>query len=565
MSRMTMRRRLAMPPRSNINENRRAKPLAAAARGEARGDQLTAPPPRHLREESFMSSAMMMPGAGRWAPPNVVDLGGGAMPPIGCKRPTEESPEREEELAREGVLLAVSTPGGGYSVVEWAGSPLRGEKHSRPLLLRTIIDAGARHFFLATSSSSSSRVARPSFAWLLFFFSVSRQSPLSRPRALPGALTAPPPARLSLGPRTSTLSASTDENWSPQTKRVRTDAMTEPNGKLAASMESLDALSTTSSSTTPGVGASPAQVRTLFVSGLPMDAKPRELYLLFRAYPGYENSLLKVTSKNGKTASPVGFVTFASRQDADEAKRALQGVRFDPDYPQTIRLELARSNTKVQKPKQTSPPILPQSASALPAILPQATFMPQLPADHTSMLLEHLPLLQESQLSLALSAMPQTMPQAMSQAAAFQQQLQFLPGGMIPSTAALPIVHTSTAAALSHHFQHAAAAAAAAAANGGHAAAALQPCSTLFVANLGSTCAEEEIRATFKAFPGFSRLRMHNKGGSSVAFVEFQDIRQATQALVALQGAQLSSSERGGLRIEYAKNKMGDVNGGAGS
>lgn len=28
----------------------------------------------------------------------------------------------------------------------------------------------------------------------------------------------------------------------------------------------------------------PFQVRTLFVSGLPMDAKPRELYLLFRAY-----------------------------------------------------------------------------------------------------------------------------------------------------------------------------------------------------------------------------------------------------------------------------------------
>lgn len=46
-----------------------------------------------------------------------------------------------------------------------------------------------------------------------------------------------------------------------------------------------------------------SQVRTLFVSGLPMDAKPRELYLLFRAYDGYEGSLLKVTSKNGKTAS----------------------------------------------------------------------------------------------------------------------------------------------------------------------------------------------------------------------------------------------------------------------
>lgn len=38
-----------------------------------------------------------------------------------------------------------------------------------------------------------------------------------------------------------------------------------------------------------------------------MDAKPRELYLLFRAYEGYEGSLLKVTSKNGKTASVSTF------------------------------------------------------------------------------------------------------------------------------------------------------------------------------------------------------------------------------------------------------------------
>ena len=44
-------------------------------------------------------------------------------------------------------------------------------------------------------------------------------------------------------------------------------------------------------------------MRTLFVSGLPIDAKPRELYLLFCAYDGYENSQLEVTSKNGKTTS----------------------------------------------------------------------------------------------------------------------------------------------------------------------------------------------------------------------------------------------------------------------
>ncbi|GFV50997.1 protein couch potato [Trichonephila clavipes] len=72
---------------------------------------------------------------------------------------------------------------------------------------------------------------------------------------------------------------------------------------------------------------------------------------------GYEGSLLKVTSKNGKTSSPVGFVTFTTRAGAEAAKQDLQqGVRFDPDLPQTIRLEFAKSNTKVSKPKQQSPP-----------------------------------------------------------------------------------------------------------------------------------------------------------------------------------------------------------------
>merc|ERR1739838_1127771 len=99
------------------------------------------------------------------------------------------------------------------------------------------------------------------------------------------------------------------------------------------------------------------EVRTLFVSGLPMDTKPRELYLLFRAYEGYEGSLLKVTSKNGKTSSPVGFVTFNTRAGAEAAKQDLQqGVRFDPDLPQTIRLEFAKSNTKVSKPEQVVNP-----------------------------------------------------------------------------------------------------------------------------------------------------------------------------------------------------------------
>jgi len=44
-----------------------------------------------------------------------------------------------------------------------------------------------------------------------------------------------------------------------------------------------------------------------------------------------------------------------------------QGVRFDPDLPQTIRLEFAKSNTKVSKPKQM---IAPQAVTQPPLVHP---------------------------------------------------------------------------------------------------------------------------------------------------------------------------------------------------
>ncbi|CAG5127268.1 unnamed protein product, partial [Candidula unifasciata] len=72
-------------------------------------------------------------------------------------------------------------------------------------------------------------------------------------------------------------------------------------------------------------------------------------------------------------------------------------------------------------------------------------------------------------------------------------------------------------------------------------------CATLF-----------ELKDLFGSFQGFVRLRMHNKGGSPVAFVEFQDVRQAQEAMTRLQGFVLLSSDRGGIRIEYAKSKIGD-------
>ncbi|KAK3523423.1 hypothetical protein QTP86_032736 [Hemibagrus guttatus] len=98
------------------------------------------------------------------------------------------------------------------------------------------------------------------------------------------------------------------------------------------------------------------EVRTLFVSGLPLDIKPRELYLLFRPFKGYEGSLIKLTSKQ-----PVGFVSFDSRSEAEAAKNALNGVRFDPEIPQTLRLEFAKANTKMAKSKLVGTPNPPPS------------------------------------------------------------------------------------------------------------------------------------------------------------------------------------------------------------
>lgn len=65
---------------------------------------------------------------------------------------------------------------------------------------------------------------------------------------------------------------------------------------------------------------------------------------------------------------------------------------------------------------------------------------------------------------------------------------------------------------------------------------------------------------TPRSLPGFSRLRMHTKGTQNgsvpVAFIEFKDAACAGSAMAALQGTFLLSSERGAIRIEYAKSKM---------
>eukprot|EP00127_Corallochytrium_limacisporum_P004933 Clim_evm7s195 gene=Clim_evmTU7s195 len=102
-----------------------------------------------------------------------------------------------------------------------------------------------------------------------------------------------------------------------------------------------------------GLGSSPQstsgapeneEVRTLFVSGLPINVRERELYLLFRTFHGFEGATLRTTNK-----TPVAFAAFSSRNKAEYAMKSLQGVRFDPELHQTLRLDFAKSNTKTRR------------------------------------------------------------------------------------------------------------------------------------------------------------------------------------------------------------------------
>ncbi|PKI55762.1 hypothetical protein CRG98_023853 [Punica granatum] len=83
-----------------------------------------------------------------------------------------------------------------------------------------------------------------------------------------------------------------------------------------------------------------------------------------------------------------------------------------------------------------------------------------------------------------------------------------------------------------------------------------QACSTLFFANLGPKCTEDELKQVLSQYPGFNVLKMRGRGGLPVAFADFEEIEQATKAMEELQDTQLESSDRGGLHIEYARSKM---------
>ncbi|KAK8968067.1 hypothetical protein KSP40_PGU012133 [Platanthera guangdongensis] len=92
------------------------------------------------------------------------------------------------------------------------------------------------------------------------------------------------------------------------------------------------------------------EVRTLFIAGLSDDCKSREIYNLFREFPGYQSSYLRTSTESSR---PYAFAVFDDHQSAVAALEALNGFIFDLEKDSTLYIELAKSNSKSsQRPRR---------------------------------------------------------------------------------------------------------------------------------------------------------------------------------------------------------------------
>ncbi|KAF7130350.1 hypothetical protein RHSIM_Rhsim10G0113800 [Rhododendron simsii] len=243
------------------------------------------------------------------------------------------------------------------------------------------------------------------------------------------------------------------------------------------------------------------QVRTLFVAGLPEDVKPREIYNLFHEFPGYESSHLRSPTSSSQ---PFAFAVFMDQQSAVAAIQALNGMVFDLEKGSTLYVDLAKSNSRSKRSR-----IDDGKPGSEKRTKGSASFSGGIP--DTGVGSGHMPGIGNSAYNTI--GYPSTQRTAIQPA-------------MLYGTKCCPIKKQQNSSATA--------------------------CPTIFVANLGPTCMEEELIQVFSSFPGFLKLKMQSTYGAPVAFVDFQDTASSTEALNHLQGTKLYSSPPGeGMRLEY--------------
>ncbi|XXG63812.1 hypothetical protein AAC387_Pa05g1914 [Persea americana] len=248
-------------------------------------------------------------------------------------------------------------------------------------------------------------------------------------------------------------------------------------------------------------------VRTLFIAGLPDDVMPREIYNLFRGFPGYQSCQLKCT---GQSSQAFAFAVFSDQQSAINAMHAVNGLMFDLEKESTLYIDIAKSNSRYSRSKRSRTDDETTRFSDKKVKGPGA-FSRGLPDSGVGS-------------NVHLSGMGNSA-HSMNGLPPAQSQGNFDPEAGIDTN-------------LKKFSNN-------------------SPCPTLFVANLGLNCTEQGLNQIFSSCPGFLKLKMQNKRGVPVAFVDFQDVASSTVALRFLQGSPQFSLDGEGMRLEYAKSRMG--------
>ncbi|XP_019198535.1 PREDICTED: protein WHI3 isoform X3 [Ipomoea nil] len=254
-------------------------------------------------------------------------------------------------------------------------------------------------------------------------------------------------------------------------------------------------------------------IRTLFVSGLPDDVKAREIHNLFRRRPGFESCQLKYTGRGDQV---VAFATFVDHQSAMAALHSLNGVKFDPQTGSTLHIEIARSNSRRTKRPGSGPYVVIDNRSK------SNTDAKGTSSD------------EDSNDSDSDDPSRSNDPDSGNNDDSSEKSGEKVGDG----DNVLAAQSVSAAQSIEKIG------------DGTH------PCSTLFIANLGPNCTEDELRKILSQYPGFNTLKVRARGGMPVAFADFEGVEEATQVMNALQGSSLPSSDRGGMHIEYARSKM---------
>ncbi|KAG0611319.1 hypothetical protein M758_7G132000 [Ceratodon purpureus] len=195
------------------------------------------------------------------------------------------------------------------------------------------------------------------------------------------------------------------------------------------------------------------EVKTLFLSGLPDDIKEREIYNLFRNFDGYESCQLKYS---GRGYQIVAFAVFTDQATALKAKEELNGLKFDPQTGAVLHIELARANSRTKRSRSEDGATGTEKRSRGPIGVPGAFPEPGVGATL------HMPGMHPS-IYNDMPGFPPPPSGGMLAPPPFNGQ-DGLPGhimGMVPPPPPAPGSNP--------------------------------PCSTLFVANLGASCTEEEL------------------------------------------------------------------------